>query len=170
MDNKPLKKQLNHGFTLLELLISISMLSFVFVAAASYITTTLRLSQLNQHTVMAIHYAEELQEWISTEQEDSWEQITARAASSPGYTYCFNEQITYSIFGSSWPPRESCDQTTLDYHGIQGTQPTIFNRELTLEHYGSPPTRVQSTVRVSWRELGKEHEIISERVYSLFQQ
>jgi hypothetical protein len=146
------------------------MLSFVFVAAASYITTTLRLSQLNQHTVMAIHYAEELQEWISTEQEDNWEQFTTRAATPPGYAYCFNNQITYSAFGSSWPAQESCDQTNLDYQGIQGTQPTIFNRELTLQQYGSPPTRVQSTVRVYWRELGEEHEIVSERVYSLFQQ
>lgn len=158
-----IKRKPESGFTLLELLISITMLSFVFVAAASYITTTMRLTQLNQHTVMAIHYAEDLQEWINAEQATNWDTLVDKA-SADGLVYCFNNRLTYD---SSWPTQTgSCT----NYQGMSDIPPQIFKREVTLKKFGTPPTRVQSTVRVSWKELGKTHENITERVYSLYQQ
>lgn len=156
------------GFTLIEILISTALLSFVFVAAVSFVSTTLRFTQLNKHTIMATHYAEALQEWIDIEQESDWEQFTTRS-SSVGTIYCFNERLQHSIFVSpNWPNGE-CKNRKQDFQGIDGVDPAIFNREVTLTSSGTPVTRVQSVVRVFWNELGREREVTFVRIYSLYQ-
>lgn len=165
MKNK-IKNISYQGFTLLEILISVAILGFVFIAAASYITTTLRITQQNNHTVMALHHAEALQEWVNAEQEADWDAFVQKAdPSEDGKSYCFNNRLTHD---STWPTAGSCSDS--DYQGITDIPPNIFNRELTLQSFGSPATRVRTKITVSWKELGKEEQIILERVYSLYQQ
>jgi prepilin-type N-terminal cleavage/methylation domain-containing protein len=152
----------NNGFTLLEILISISLLSVIFVAAVSYVTTTLRLAQVNQHYIMAIHYNEEVLEWLDVEQETNWDDFIDKIDNaSQTSTYCFNNKLLY---GNNWPTKGSC----ADFNGITGISPAIFKRELTMTKYGSPATRVKATITTSWKELGKNYEITHNRIFSLY--
>src|SRR3989338_10182319 len=109
-----------HGFTLVEILVFILLISVVFVAMTALTTYSIRSAKVSERTVLATHYAEELHEWLRGEKEVDWNAYIAKSAIVPGSVYCVNT-IPASINGLV---SEDCGST----YGIANT----FKRDLTL--------------------------------------
>ena len=105
------------AFSLIEVLVFVTIFGLFFVLAASVVTTTLRITRQNQNKIKATHYAEELREWIDSEREFDWggeaysagvitsttpftERVTQYYPSTNYADYCFNDPQL-----SSWPSR-----------------------------------------------------------------
>lgn len=103
-----------HAFSLIEVLVFVTVFSLFFVIASTVVTTTLRITKENQNKIRATHYAEELREWLLSEKEINWggtvyngsapesftEQTTALNNPSAKVSMCFN---TSPI--ETWPGR-----------------------------------------------------------------
>ena len=129
------------GFSLIEVLVFVTILSLFFVAAMAIATYSLRNMKINQHKILASHYTEEGLEWVRSEKEDDWGQFTDRGATGTGITYC--------LIGLNWSTATECG-TNFEL-GI----PPIFKREVNLiNQVGNPVTEVNVTMAVSWIEGG----------------
>ena len=82
------------GFSLIEVLVFMSILGLFFVAAASVTLFSLRNMKVSEHRIIATHYAEELLSWMKNEKDANWNDFIEKADSG-GYTYCFSSL--------SWP-------------------------------------------------------------------
>lgn len=145
------------SFSLIEVLIFVAILSMFFILAVVIVTASLRQMQSGIHRTLATRYAQDLTHWLQTEKETDWNVFVARG-STTGKVYCFNWPL-----GTSWSSMTSSQyltaycstNSTINYKGIQGTSPQIYNREVTLKTVGSPTVfRVDASVVVSWQELG----------------
>ena len=75
---------LNHkkylrGFSLIEVMIFVSILGIVFIITIGYVINLLRTMKVNEHKVMATYYAEELREWLKSEKEADWDAFSQKA-------------------------------------------------------------------------------------------
>ncbi|CAN5206386.1 hypothetical protein BH09PAT2_BH09PAT2_09450 [soil metagenome] len=143
-----MKKKANQkGFSLLEVLVFITILNIVFVAAISLIIGSLYRMQINIHKQHATFYAEELKEWLNSEREVDWIGLQAKT----GNTYCVNTQLnlqsTFSNFTTG----------TCTYSGIGSNNPRIFRRQLTLTQTSS--TQIAANIDVSWNEAAPNGSI-----------
>lgn len=142
------------GFSLIEVLVFISIFSVFFVTAIASITVTLRNMKKNEHKIMATRYAEELQEWLKAEKEIDWYNFST---TYPGQTFCFNSPITV------WPTAGSCST----FNGVVGVDPAIFKRELALTATGSNPvTQVKAIITVSWQEIGQTYQVVLNSIFN----
>lgn len=81
------------SFSLIEVIIFVSILSLFLISAASIITISLQQNTLQIEKLKARHYADQLLEWIKSEKDIDWTTFVARAGS---YTYCFeNETLVW---------------------------------------------------------------------------
>ncbi|MBI2641831.1 hypothetical protein HYW87_04550 [Candidatus Roizmanbacteria bacterium] len=120
------------GFSLLEVLIFVTILSMFFVTAAAIVTGMVRNLKFEEHKLIATHYGRQLEEWLRSEKEIDWNSFAALAQSSP--TRCF-----YLLNWSS-----TCDD-------IDG----LYDRRANFSVSGSPITdRVTATITVTWDEVG----------------
>lgn len=148
-----------HGFSLIEVLVFVAILSLFFVLAVAIVTTSIRTMQSSTHKLLATRYAQELIHWLQTEKELNWNDFATSRASSAGITYCFNQPLatTWSVTPFDAGPCTT-DYTSYYYKGIVDIDPQIYNREVSLKSYanpvGAPPSRVDVSVIVSWQELG----------------
>lgn len=152
----------NHGFTLVEIIISVALLSYVFVAAASYVSTTMRLTRVNQHLLIANRHAENLLEWTQSQKEKDWDAFVNQASGPTSSTYCFNTVLDRN---TTWPTPSACNG---QYNGIQGLPPEIFDREVVLTTIGTPVTSIHAEVTVKWYESGKFHSTKQTKSFSLY--
>jgi len=130
---------MNHqkAFSLIEVLIFVTILSIFFVLAAAVTIASLRNMKVNEHKILATYYAEELVEWLRDEKEADWTAFSQKSG-----TYCFNS----SDF-SGWPIGACGNNYDLD---------SFFKRELILSNDGS---QANINVTVSWLELGQEYQV-----------
>src|SRR3989338_9286294 len=91
------------GFTLIEVVIFVSLISVIFVTFAALTTTTIRWSKINEHKILASHNVEELREWLRGQKETDFEGFEAKNGS-----WCFNSHTFPGDF-TSWVP--SSDQS-----------------------------------------------------------
>lgn len=75
-----------HAFTLIELLIAVSILSLFFVLAISVTIVSLKNMKIKEHKILATYYAEEAKEWLTHLKENDWIQFKNKVNNS----YCFN--------------------------------------------------------------------------------
>lgn len=134
------------GFSLVEVLVFVTILSLFFVAAMAVTTYSLRTMKTNQYKILAAHFAEEGIEWLRGQKEDDWTTFSAHDSSLGSSAYCISN-LDFSSSG------ECGENYTL------GT-PQIFKREVTLENIpdSSDPDQVNATVMVVWNG-GTEVEI-----------
>lgn len=154
----------NKAFSLIEVLVFVSILSMFFVLAASVITFSLRDMKVNEHKIIASQYADELMEWLRSQKEVDWEAFYAKA-SLGGLIYCFNNQLgsTNNITDFS---AGDCDN---NYTGIQGQSPEIFKRQATLETVAGLSDQVNVLVEVEWKELGNTYKVPIKSVLTLWE-
>lgn len=136
------KYNLNSAFSLIEVLIFISILSIFFVAAISVTVTSLRNMKINEHKIIATRYSQELLDWLRAEREEDWAVFYDR---SPGI-YCFNSSML-----SSWPSKGACSPEYSLGSGIK------YKREASLSRVSS--TQVEIKITTKWQELGNTYSI-----------
>lgn len=142
------------SFSLIEVLIFVTILSIVLITSASIITISMRQNSVKISLLKAVHYNEQLMEWMRSERELEWSSFTTHG-DSVGISYCFS-QTTFSwespIVGD---PRVGCSAN------LDG----VFRRYATIKSVGLPVTEVQVTVHTEWESSGSWH---TTELHSLF--
>jgi len=144
------------GFSLVEVLVFVTILGLFFVAAVSVTTFSLKNMKMSEHKIIATHLAEEGVEWIKSEKENDWETFILRDTSSgTGTLYCLNTLNWHT---------GSCGENYL-----LGT-PNFFKRETTLANSGSPiTTQVDVKVIVSWIEGNQTMNVTIKTIVNLWE-
>ena len=137
------------GFTLIEVLVFVTVLSLFFISAVTITTFSLRNLKIQEHKIIATRYAEESSEWVKQEKEDDWQVF----ASHNGTNYCLNSL--------SWT-NGLCSTYSL------GT-PGFFKRDLILSISGNPTDKITTVLTVSWLENGVNQNVILKLVYNLWE-
>ncbi len=142
------KKNRLTGFSLIEVLVFVSILALFFVAAIAVVAASLRNIQINEHKIIAAHYAEELSEWIGSQKEINWNDFVARSSATP---YCFKNL--------SWVagPCGATDKVAL-----------IFTRQAIVTANGDS-TQVTVAISVSWMEPGGTYKVPINNVYRIWE-
>ncbi len=84
-----MKKFHQKAFSLIEVLIFVTILALFFVVAAAVTTAVLRDIGTNTKRVVAAHRSEELLEWLKYQKDLNWDDFYDKT-SSGGSTYCLN--------------------------------------------------------------------------------
>jgi prepilin-type N-terminal cleavage/methylation domain-containing protein len=141
------------GFSLIEVLIFVTILGLFFVAALSITTFSLKNMKISEHKILAAHYAEEGIEWTKSQKDDDWEAFILRDTSAgSGTLYCINSL--------SW------DTGSCGYN--LGSSP-FFKREITVANSGSPTSQVEIKVTVSWVENNQTMNVTVKTVQNLWE-
>ena len=141
------------SFSLVEVLIFVSILSVFFVTAASMTITSIRNNEVNQHKILGTRYAEELLEWLRSEKEVDWKTFYNRAPEPDIAPFCFNNEL------SDWTsiPTGDC--------GTSYTLKNMFRRWAILQQYGD--NQIKVSVTVEWREYGNTYSIPINTIFSV---
>lgn len=148
-------KKITDGFTLLEMLLFITLISLVFVAVTYLVSFSIKNAAVTQHKTLATHYAQELQEWLRGEKEADWNLFQKSG------TLCFNTSpITV------WGPSGNCSSN----YTLGTTPNTIFKRYVTLTNNGgATPTQVTAQIVVEWKEGNNTLQVPLSTVYSVWE-
>ena len=145
-------KNICSGFSLIEVLIFISILSLFFVVAAAVTTASLRNMKINEHKILATRYAEELLEWLRSQKEIDWNDFVNTYSNK---TYCFNISPI-----SDWSIIEAeCSDIQLIN--------LLYKRNLRLAN--TVGTQVNVSIIVSWNEPGGTYTFPIKTVFSIWE-
>ena len=141
------------SFTLIEVLIFVTILSLFFVTAITITVVSLRNLKIQEHKILATRYAEELLEWLRGEKEADWNQFTTHSG-----PYCFNSS---PIPMSNWPTSGNCPPASFLNN--------LYKREVILTPQGSPPYQVNVSITVLWQELGQTYQVPINTVFTVWE-
>ncbi len=147
------------GFSLIEVLVFVGILSMFFVVAASVTVTSLRNMKISEHKLIATHYARELEDWLRNEKENDFATFAGNYASETGKTWCFAISPI-----AAWDLVDgSCGSTEL----ISG----LFKREVILRSYSSAGvvTSVSVDMTVSWLETGISYSVPVSTLFTIYE-
>jgi len=147
----PINKKIRQGFSLVEVLIFVAIVSVFFTVAASVSTYMIRNATTNQRKIIALRYAEELVEWLRIEKEISWGTFSDNSDPFGNNPICFN---------------------SLDWTGNCGLIDNLYTREVYLKGIstGSLVHQVDVKVEVSWTEAGRTYWVPLNTVFSIWEQ
>jgi type II secretory pathway pseudopilin PulG len=148
-----INKKNNKAFSLIEVLIFVSILSIFFVAVATVTVASLRNMKINEHKILATYYAEQLLEWVRDQKEADWMAFLSKSAEGSGKKYCFNSTTL------SWPSEGQC--TT---YGLL----SFFKRDLKLVTTSSG-SQINATVTISWQEVGNNYQVPLATVFTVWE-
>ena len=138
------------GFSLIEVIIFVGILSLFFVTGMVVFTASLRNIKVSEHKIVATQYAQELTSWIRVQKETDWNTFVDNyTAVDPGKTYCFNNATI------AWPDPNIANPCT---NFSLGT-PAIYKREITLIRSGTPPSKVEISITVAWNDAGNTYSV-----------
>lgn len=157
------KFKFKKGFTLIEVLVFVSILGLFFVMAAAVSIASVRFVKINEHKVLATKHAEDIVEWLRSEKESDWDTFVSKA---DGSVYCFNDPVTDVNETINDQAAGAC----AGYTGLTGVTPAIFKREVTLSRVGSPTYQVNVEVEVSWLESSTTYSVPVQTVFSVWEQ
>lgn len=144
----------NKSFTLIEVLIFVSILSLVFVTAATTTVYFLHSLKANEYKLIATRYSEELIEWLKAQKDIDWTLFTQKSDK----TYCFN---TTPIV--AWPSEGSCTLYNLD---------SLYYRQVTLQSIidgNGVLSQVSIAQKVQWLDSGNTYNIPINTRFSLWE-
>ena len=141
---------LKKAFSLIEVLIFVTILSLILISSAAIITVSMRQNTLRLNMLKATHYNEQLIEWIRSEKEVNWNEFLTHGDT----TYCFTtDDLTWNNFVVN---KDDCEET------LDGK----YRRYAILElDHTTPPTQVVVTAHVEWDESGNRY---STQLHALF--
>lgn len=125
------------GFSLVEVLVFVTVLGLFFVAAMSVTTYNLKNMKVQEHKILATRYSEEVTEWLRQNKEDDWTIFIGHDSGS-GTNYCLNSL--------DWNSPGNCDNS------YPVGSPPFFKRDLLLTNSGSPVDQVKAVLTISWKE------------------
>jgi len=152
-------KQSNNGFSLVEVLVFLTIISLVFIVGATVATVSIKNSISAENKILATRYAEELKEWLKGQKEADWQTFTAKDTSvtRSGTQYCFSNEPV-----SAWPLSAGpCQQTDV----VTGT---IFQRQTTLT-FDNIRNQVDAAITVSWSEAGNSFSVPINTIFAPFE-
>lgn len=146
------------GFSLVEVLIFVTILSLFFIVVAATTMSSLRTAKINERKILASRYAQEAAQWLKGQKESNWEAFVAYS-SSGGTNYCFNQTPI-----TAWPSTGLCSDFT-------GLDPAIYKREVTLTSVDCSGTicQVNLAVSVRWQELEKTYSVPLNTILSVWE-
>lgn len=146
------------GFSLVEVLIFVTILSLFFIVVAAATTSSLRTTKINERKILASRYAQEVVQWLKGQKDINWDSFVAYS-SVGGTTYCFNSTPI-----ASWPSSGSCLAFT-------GLDPAIYKRNVTLTSIDCSGTVCQINVAiiVQWQELEKTYSVPLNTIFSVWE-
>lgn len=140
------------SFSLIEVIVFVSILSLFFVSAASVTTITIKQANSDKNKLLATHYAEELLSALQSEKDMGWEAFVAHAPTE-NTTYCMNgDEISWSA--------TSCDPQ----YGLNG-----FERTVTLKPIGTPVNQMVILINVKWPEGEGTLQVPLQAVFNLWE-
>jgi len=146
-----MKKKAITGFSLIEVLIFVTILNLFFIIALTVTVFTLRNLQANEHKIIAVHYQDQLQEWLTYEKEKDWDSFYQR-----NNTYCFNSETM------SWSSVGACGFTCPGINCLAG----VFNRQAVLI---SSNDTVNVEMKIQWKEIDKDLLVTTNSVFSIWE-
>jgi len=145
----PSPKYKQTGFSLIEVLVFVSVLNLFFILALTVTVVTLRNFQENEHRIVASHYLDQLKEWLMYEKEKDWNSFSQKTS-----TYCFNDL--------SWSNANPCS------FSCPGTGClNIYNRQATFVNNGDGTSTVE--LKISWSEINQTKNITSNILFSAWE-
>lgn len=150
-------KKILLGFSLVEVLVFISVLGLFFTAAMSVTTFNLQSMKVQEHKILATRYAEEGIEWVKDEKETDWSTFITHDTSGTGTIYCLNS------LEDDWGALGNC--------GVSYSlgSPPFFLRNLLIKNTGSPVDQVDATITVSWKEGSDNKSVQIKSVFKLLE-
>lgn len=122
------------GFSLIEILIFISVFASVFIIILGIISYSTILMKNAEYRTFATYYADELVQWMRYQRDSlGYTELESRSG-----TYCFNS----AAISDTWPSTGSCASYSLD---------SFFMREL---EFSGDDDQLAVEVRVSWLQFG----------------
>lgn len=134
------------GFSLVEVMIFITILGLFFISAISLTIYTVRDMRISQNRVIASKYAQEMVEWLKAEKETDWSEFYSKASAiAPGCRE-FNMELGLQTSTYIWDNKtDTCTASTTTPREIG-----IFRRKIT---FTVPSTSlVQIKVNVVWKD------------------
>ncbi|OGK31034.1 hypothetical protein A3F29_03200 [Candidatus Roizmanbacteria bacterium RIFCSPHIGHO2_12_FULL_33_9] len=124
----------NFGFTLIEVLVVLSILSLFLLSAITVSIVSVRNLKSSENKILATRYAEGLSEWIRGQKESDWDIFIGKTGA-----WCFSEEpiLTWPLSTGNCLPNEKIS--------------SIFERKAVIS-YDSALDRIISDVTVSWDE------------------
>ena len=148
----PIKK----AFSLIEVLVFVTILSMVLIVSAVIITVSMRQNTLRLNMLKANHYNEQLIEWIRSEKESNWGTFLTHADK----TYCF---VSDDI---SWPFTSVSNKTFCTYD-LGGK----YRRYAILEtDHTDPPSKVMVRAISEWDEAGNSYSTQLDTLFTIWEQ
>lgn len=164
-----------NSFTLIEVLLFVTILSVFFIMATFVTTASLRNMKFNEHKIKANHYSRQLEDWLRAQKEIDWggdQCLASCCAAGCNFTqrvtqdslnskFCFND---FPI--TDWPA-----PNTLGCNSVYSLD-SIFSREVQFESLSVDNYIVQVgiTITVSWLELGQQKNVTTNTTFSILEQ
>lgn len=145
------------SFSLVEVLVFISVLGLFFTAAISVTTFNLQSMKIQEHKILATRFAEEGIEWVKDEKETDWSTFILRDTSGTGTTYCLNS------LEDDWGTLGDCGES------YSLGSPAFFLRNLLIKNTGNPVDQVDATITVSWKEGSDSKNVQIKSVFQLLE-
>lgn len=139
-----MKKRTKNGQSLVEVLAALAIAVLVILALVKAVTVAVRNASFARNQALATKYAEEGMEWIRSQRDKRWENLSERLDT----TYCLNVL--------SWASGSPCPKFALD---------DTFKREVTLTKPVTSQDKIKAQVIVSWQEGGRTPQ---SQLYSYF--
>lgn len=166
------KTDTKRGFSLVEVLIFVTIFSIFFVLAASVVTTTLRMTKENQNRIRASHYAEDLKEWFEAERAINWGGASCgdpcSLPANPSFTelvtqadpasFCFNDKTI-----TGWPTI-GAGGCLLDLDG-QFRRIATFSAQSTAGYVN----QVGVDITVEWKDGTEMHSVPLRTAFSIWE-
>ena len=145
------------SFSLIEVLVFVTILSLFLVIAAAVVTVSMRQNTLRINTLRATHYNEQLLDWIRNEKEVDWNAFALKAGNG---MYCFeSDNMLWPDFGVL--TKDDCPSTL-------GTMYKRYAKFVTTLLSGAP-NQVEVTVYTEWQEAGNTHSTQLQTVFSVWE-
>ncbi|HLC94026.1 MAG TPA: hypothetical protein VJH96_00465 [Patescibacteria group bacterium] len=156
-------KEKKNAFTIIEVLIFVTLISFIFITSAYLAQLSLINTSIAKHKVYATQYAEELLEWLRVEKEKGWQNIPDTTV-----MYCFNK-VDLSQCVTTGVNFASCATSQNNCNNAYTLSPTSNMQFLRYVEFSYDATTDRKTVSifVKWEERGR---VFSVPVNSVFTQ
>ena len=134
------KSQILLGQSLFEVILAIAVISIVLVTLVSVSILSLRNANYSKNKTGASRIAQETNEWLRTQRDESWDNFSAKILSSP----------VWCMPNLDWNQIGACQ----DGDNVVGT---IFTRELRLISLSA--TDIQAETKVYWSDAQGFHDV-----------
>lgn len=139
MTEEGMKKRMNRGMALVEIIVALGIAVIVIVALVSIVVTSVSNVNFSKTQGEATRYAREGMEWLRGERDRSWDTFNGKS----GNTWC--------LPSLTWPGAAgACGQSSVISN-------TVVRRQVELVSLSS--TEIEARLWVSWTDAKGTHEV-----------